>query len=534
MDLDTCIFIGDLLAAIGITPSFREFTQKYCRHLLDRYFGTSAFINWSKNEIGKNEKEWNSAKFRIGLDLKKLQTQSFVPKKQTITILFDTRSIQMRILDEQRQTLKTIPEEFQATLLKTIDSATLAKATDQKAQHWKLDPQRNQELLYIFIEEIANFRPAIPYSTLFKNTFCRSLIRQVLHSMPDWDYHRLQTPLLRCFKGNTLPLESISLLETWGYTDLSIKLATFGNMPLDERHHYLQCINILTAGVPYDAPGIRPYIPGAIQTVFLELIEAGSLNLLLCAESALEMNKKYLSEEVYNAFSKQCQDRKISLLPQTINDPFHCSVLLQKNPNLLFQSLPLLASRLIELQGKVLLCENAAYAYSRLWLDRAMAPHCDAQKLLASDVTQFTKLIQLARELEKTDTVDGLCTTWCQELLRREPQNAALNADEKKRLGMAIFLMFKLFPDYFNKYPECFFVLWKISRELLCSPNSLDDLIKHNQLSSDYKPLLTTQHANVLAVIDTEVKRFLSQHHSPAFVMDYVKNSLKSLVLTNE
>lgn len=527
MDADTCITLGHFFAAIKITSRFKKAAQLYCRQLLMGTFGNATFTGWATDEISRREQDWGSVnQINLDFDIKQLYREKSLNREKPIHISFDFPSLQRRILDEQVQALQNIPDEKQKETFRRSIVATfpLANPSRKKVLTWQLHPRKNRELIYIFIEETATLRPAVPYVISFKNAFCRSVIRDVFNSLQDWDHRRLQAALLNCFKGNSLPLNYTSTLETWGYKSLGVHIASFGSMSLNDRAHYLQCINILSTGAPYTEHTDDTRIRSAFESVFFELLNGESLNLTICAEKTLETNKKYIPEDEYHAFKEICVTRILRQLPSTLNDPFHCSVLLHKFPELLFECVPLLTAGLLDTLGKCGLCNNASSTYNLLWTVRRNHTPSILRESLHNDIEYFSPLIKLGKELNKIDSINGLCSQWCAELLKYLERGHSIQARDKKRIGLDILIMFQLFNDFFEKNTDVFFNLWKISRDYLCPLKSAQQLMQHNKLTERYRHILRAEKLGLLSHFTEEAKSLETKKIESALMQSFISS----------
>lgn len=523
LDEDTCMLLGRVFSEIEISSPLKGYAQKYCRHLMDHYFGDFNFMVWSKDELQRREIEWSSLDRTIDLDITLLSKHNAHPPLNIVNIPFDARSLQRRIIQEQQQAIENVPAQAKDELLHTIQSTPLSEASSQETLVWSLRPKKNKELLYILIEEAANWIPAVPYATSFKNTFCRSLIRDVFHALPSWDYRRLQSALMSCFKSNTLPWKSVTTMETWGFTDLALHLATFAPISAHERGHYTQCISIIMTGSVCKPRANKKLNISAFEKVFLDLIEADSLHMLFSAEVILDTNRDLLTEPQYKAYKLLCSNRKASQLPKTLSDSHLCSSLLQHMPGLLFNDLSLFTSGILSVESQRNVCRHAAKAYILHWVSRAQLPNYNFQQGFINDVTHFRELLKLGKALDETAPLNELCSKWSIEFIKWIEEHPIVNPEELKRLGLTLLLMFQFFEGYYEKIPDLFFPLWKMSRNFLCPSKTMGELMQHNRLTQRYKHILRANTTELLLHLHQESASFQLEQK-----MEYVPHFLSS------
>lgn len=503
------IFLGKLLAGVNEADELKEWMRKYSQQLIELHFGHLTFADWATKEVESNEISWD--RVQTDYPIKKMSV-SKQPKKavsRSLSISFDPKQIQDRIFKERLLSLDKAPDPLKNQLIKSLNKVKYEGPENTEELKWVLNPLKNRELIYIFLEELANWHPPTPTITSFKNSFCRSLMRQYCMSATDVDYERILDINLRCFATNALPLFSVSSMETWGFQEIALLAVTFANFRKDILHTHLQVVNLISLGSCYESSNHvrKDSITSALEKISMELLGADYLHPLFILKALLKENREFISASSYEALMKRFKEAKTKILPSSLKSALLTPALFASYPTLLWQSLEMLAKGALSQEAKVNLYDYAYIAYNQLWTNRTEMSDEDLREFLIADIAHISTLVKYRGDIS-LQKLEPICIKWANQMLQLSRNDEAIEEKEKSRLSVSILTFLKQFEGYFVQNPDLFFDLWKRSRKLFSSVPNVNKLKLHNELTKGFSSILSLKKSDFQSMIQQECERF--------------------------
>lgn len=542
MPASTFITVGRLLAHIIDPSTIKKYAPRYCQILIFRIFGTEAFDRWSQTQLRALETAWSDVSFDCTHQAIDDHKKRCVPDGKSIQISFNRDDIQARIQEEQQLSVRNFTPTVQNAFKTIIRSSSPLEFFSESVLQWSLHPDRNRELLLIFIHEICHWKPLSPFTVPYKNAYARSLIRNLLRSGKDINGTRILDMLYLAHIVNSLPMHSVTALELQGFNLLALAVSNYIRDPFENILH-LQCVNLLASGTVYKDKGeIQNAITKAsLKKILFLLLDGKSLYQTQVAIKILVSSREHLGDEFRPLFDK-CKSQEEQLIPESLEHPFICGTVLSTYPDLLLHTVKLVLQDKISEKGLTNLSACADHSYQNLWKARKFDSVEKRQEWLASDASLLNTLSRVNRNQTPPVSSDLLCTRWATEALvlcESSYVDSPTRSNHYLKIGRAMLIMFNQYEEYFKRHTETFMQLWMKTRLLWrVAANNNDPQIqiaKHqelNRLTERFAPLILEQFDAFVTCCKEEFQWFRSNGCSPQslgelqghFIQSYLKS----------